>query len=112
IPLQPLVVASSGTVANRPVNSGLNQYDLRGPTSPTGTTLQHRGQGPFRGTLSAGSDLYASLTQNNAFSVSVFAETARRQVSVVADPDGTGRMIFQVIRDGSLLMTGRQTPAI
>jgi hypothetical protein len=112
---QPLVVSPSGPVANRSVTPGLNQYDLRGTTTKTGVGGKG-GVGPYRGTINAGSDLFASLSQTDQVSDSIFAETARRPMTVVNDPGtasapGTGRMAFQVLRDGSLIMTGRTTPS-
>jgi hypothetical protein len=79
---------------------GLNQYPDVGPN--VGNNSQ--GAGPLRGTLSAGSDLFGSLTQSDRVSDTIFAETARRPMSVTPGP-GTARQAFQVLRSGHLIMT-------
>lgn len=86
---------------------GLDQYTLAGRDIPTG-----RGNGPFRGFLNASNVLYGSLSLDDKLSVTVFAESARRQMSAVASPFGAvgsthARMAFQVLQDGSLVMTAR-----
>jgi hypothetical protein len=84
--------------------AGLDQYQVMGPAGTTG----NRGQstGPFRGTINAGSTVYASLTQNDQLAAVLFAETVRRPMDVVLTPDGT-RMAFQVLRNGDLILTRR-----
>ena len=109
IPSQKLIVDSAGSTPNQSTTTGLNQYDVLGVVS------NGKGQGPFRGTLTAGSVVFGSLTQNDQVAGVTFAESARRQMAVVDDPGtpntpGTGRMAFQVLRDGSLVLSGRSTP--
>ncbi len=86
--------------------AGLNQWSLEGSGSAKSSRQARNYLGPFRGTLNAGGDLYNSLTQSDQLSTTVFAETARRQMSFVTGA-GDSRMAFQVFRDGSLVMTGR-----
>src|SRR4051812_32320098 len=93
---------------------GLDQYKLLGK-DPVG--LGARFQGPSRGTINAGSNLYASEALRDLLGVTTFAETARRQMTVVnypgsANAPGTGRLAFQMLRDGSLVLTARVTPKL
>lgn len=70
------------------------------------------GLGGFRATLNATSVFYGSIAQSDHISTTVFAETARREMAVVKSPSTPqgaveGRMAFQVMRDGTLVMTAR-----
>jgi hypothetical protein len=82
---------------------GLDQYEVAGLATPR---ISGQGRGPFRGTINAGSIVFGSVAQSDTVSSSAFAETSRRRVSVVTSPGG-GRMVFQTLRDGSLVMTAR-----
>lgn len=92
---------------DRSINDGVDHYEV-------GTTPERRtsGFGPFRGAINATNVLYGSVSQSDHLSSTVFAETARRQMTVVPSPETPagwveGRIAFQVLRDGSLFMTGR-----
>lgn len=87
---------------------GLDQYEVAGARDPA---ISGQGRGLFRGTINASNVLYGSIAQNDALSTSVFAETARRQVSAIST-EGGGRMVFQVLRNGSLVMTSRPDGAL
>ena len=88
---------------------GLDLYEVAQENA--GIKNASQGRGAFRGSLNASSVLYTSLSQNDDLAVTVFAETARRQVSAV-NSDGGGRMVFQVLRNGSLVMTARPDGAL
>ncbi|MBL6704967.1 MAG: cadherin-like domain-containing protein, partial [Planctomycetaceae bacterium] len=88
---------------------GLDLYEVA--QENLGIKNASQGRGAFRGTLNAANVLYTSLSQNDDLAVTVFAETERRQVSVV-NSDGGGRMVFQVLRNGSLVMTARPDGAL
>ena len=103
----------SGVVQDDSKVDGLDQYPL---SRVTDGNLPTRGAGPFRGFLNAANTLYGSLSDvgaNDKLSVTVFAEAARRQMAVVtgsAPANGAlvqARMAFQVVRNGSLIMTAR-----
>lgn len=88
--------------------AGLDIYEVSGAGNPR---ISGQGRGPFRGTINAATIIYGSIAQSDAVTSTVLAETSRRQVSVV-DSDGGGRMVFQVVRDGSLIMTSRPDGAL
>jgi VCBS repeat-containing protein len=89
---------------------GIDQYEVAGGMDPS---VAQRGIGPFRGFLSAGQILFGTITQTEELSTTVFAETARRQMASVVSPTQLpagvvrGRMAFQVLRDGRVILTGR-----
>ena len=87
---------------------GLDQYEVAGNRDGR---ITGQGRGLFRGAINASNVLYGSISQNDAISSTIFAETARRQVSVVNTPGG-GRMVFQTLRNGSLVMTARPDGAL
>ncbi len=118
IPLQPTQLTATrdlsvtpGFTQDRSVTEGVDQYIVAAETERE-QNKSGGGQGPFRGALNATNVLYGSLAQSDYLSATIFAETARRQVSVVASPNTAlvlrGRMAFQVLSDGSLVMTGRR----
>lgn len=103
---------------------GVDQYQVIGINQIGGPGM---GSGPLRGVLNAANVLFGSISRHDSISASAFAETDRRQMSVVelptALPAGAlveGRMAFQVIRTestgtganitqtGALILTGRQ----
>ncbi|NQV23865.1 MAG: hypothetical protein HQ518_05800, partial [Rhodopirellula sp.] len=88
---------------------GLDLYEVAQENA--GIKNASQGRGAFRGALNAANVLYTSLSQNDDLAVTVFAESERRQVSVV-NSDGGGRMVFQVLRNGSLVMTARPDGAL
>ena len=88
---------------------GLDLYEVGGENP--GIRNASQGRGAFRGTLNASNVLYTSLSQNDDLALTVFAESTRRQVSTVNTPGG-GRMVFQVLRNGSLVMTARPDGAL
>lgn len=88
---------------------GLDLYEVAQENA--GIRNADQGRGAFRGSLNASNVLYTSLSQNDDLAVTVFAETARRQVAVV-NSDGGGRMVFQTLRNGSLVMTARPDGAL
>ncbi len=95
----PQLSAKGTTTLNSSQTPGVNEY------SDTGiNNFQKRGAGPFRGALSAGNNLYGSLTQNDQISVTTFAETDRRPMAAVVTPNGS-RYAFQTVRDGSVTPT-------
>lgn len=81
--------------------AGLDQYMLASAATPGGPNGL---AGPLRGTINAGSTLYASLSQSDQLGIALFAETARRPMDVVETPSGA-RMAFQVVRSGHLILT-------
>lgn len=92
------------------VGNAIDQY----PVSKPNQYFSNNGGGSFRGAINAANVVFGSLSQSDFISTTVFAETARRQMSVVADPTPLptgaiveGRMAFQVARNGSLIMTSR-----
>ncbi len=93
--------------------NGINQYNVTGGGSATGPPAHTSAAyvGPFRGALNAASVFYGSLTQSEAITTTIFAETERRQMSVVPGTAGA-RMAFQVIRSGDLIMTARSSGQI
>ncbi|EMI20349.1 hypothetical protein RMSM_02727 [Rhodopirellula maiorica SM1] len=104
---------SSAHQLDRSIRTGVDQYELAG-TNATNIFLDSRGPGAFRAALNASNVLYESLSQAEKLSVTVFAESTRRQMSAVASPlpAPTGaitqaRMAFQVLRNGSLVLTAR-----
>jgi hypothetical protein len=108
----PIPITLTSHVLQSPANTqsvsteaGLDQWTLKGSGS-TGQLYGGGFTGPFRGALNAGGTLYGSLTQSDQLSTTTFAETSRRQMSVVTGL-GDARMAFQVLRDGSLVLTGR-----
>ncbi len=93
---------------DRSSQDGIDHYEVA--VVPERRTLG--GAGPFRGALNATNVLYGSISQSDHISTTVFAETARRQLAVVNSPvtptgQLEGRLAFQVLRDGSLRLTGR-----
>jgi hypothetical protein len=84
---------------------GISQYNLA-PGAKTNTGRSQVYPGPFRATINAASVLYGSITQADVLTTTVFAETARQQMSVVTGIGGA-RMAFQVLRSGHLILTGR-----
>jgi hypothetical protein len=89
----------SSTIADTSSQRGLDQYLVVAPGVGAA-----RGSAPFRSTLSAGSTLYASMTQSDLLTSTVFAEMVRRPVAVVDGP-GDARRVFQVLRSGDIIMT-------
>jgi streptogramin lyase len=111
VPLSPSPAAQT----QRPdiaFQDGVDQYEVAGSQDTSSKAFQ-RGTGPFRGFLSAGQILFGTITQTEELSTTVFAETARRQMASVVSPtplpDGVvrGRMAFQILRDGRVILTGR-----
>ena len=107
INLEPINAAGSADLS---VGDAIDQY----PVSKPNQYFIDNGGGSFRGTFNAANVVYGSLSQSDYISTTIFAETARRQMSVVADPTALptgaiveGRMAFQVARNGSLIMTSR-----
>ena len=112
ITVEYLTPISAGLQLNRSTLPGADQFELAAPSGETDDST--RGQGAFRGALNATNVLFGSLAQADMISTTVFGETARRQMAVVESPatmpDGTlveGRMAFQVLRNGSVIMTHR-----
>lgn len=107
--IAPVGSNASGLVApeDRSNLGGLDQYLVRGPD----TGGANRGAGPFRGTFSAGNIAYGSLTMSDQIAGTIFAETSRREMSVIFDTAGT-RRAFQVLRDGRLILTERPAGAL
>ncbi|MFM9962986.1 MAG: hypothetical protein ACKV2Q_17395 [Planctomycetaceae bacterium] len=117
----PLTVLNLTTVpidaagsADGSTKDGIDQYAVSQPIVRAGGNSVS-GVGSFRGSLNAASVVYGSLAQSDNISSTIFAETARRQMSVVIDKTAMqpgaiveGRMAFQVARNGSLIMTGRE----
>ena len=94
--------------SDRSVGDGVDQYEV----AALPDRFENENHGPNRGFLNATNVLYGSISQSDHISTTVFAETARRQLAVVNSPSTPagaveGRMAFQVLRDGSLIMTGR-----
>lgn len=87
---------------DRSQTAGLDLYEV----ANTGPGVSAKGRGAFRGTFNATNVLYSSLAQNDDIGSTVFSETTRRRMSVVTSDNG-GRMAFQTMRNGSLLMTSR-----
>jgi hypothetical protein len=87
---------------------GLDIYEIAGAATDR---IPGQGRGPFRGTINAGTVVYGSIAQSDIISSSTFAETSRRRISTVTS-DGGGRMAFQTIRNGSLVMTVRDDGAL
>ncbi|WP_442509309.1 dockerin type I domain-containing protein [Novipirellula sp. SH528] len=92
---------------------GVDQYEVAAEALRRGN-----GEGPFRGALNAANTLYGSLAQSDHLSTTIFAESARRQMSVATKPEtpefatpagviSEARMAFQVLRNGSLVLTAR-----
>ncbi|MBC7820328.1 MAG: hypothetical protein IAG10_25880, partial [Planctomycetaceae bacterium] len=113
VPMTTLTATTTVQIASgsddRSQGDGFDQYEV------AQTSSKNRSDGPFRGFLNAANVVYGSLAQSDTVSTTVFAETARRQMSVVADPTALptgaiveGRMAFQVARNGSLIMTSRE----
>ena len=93
---------------DRATIGGLDQYLVR---TTTGSLAPGQGNGPFRGTLSAGEIVFTSLTQGDQISSTLFAEEARRETSIVVAPDGS-RKVFQTRRDGVVVLTERNAGSI
>ena len=107
INLEPINAAGSADLS---VGNAIDQY----PASAPNQYFNNNGNGSFRGAINAANVVFGSISQSDFISTTVFAETARRQMSVVADPTALptgaiieGRMAFQVARNGSLIMTSR-----
>ena len=90
--------------------AGVDQYEVAAKS----IRRPGEGQGTFRGAINAANVLFGTAAQSDHLSTTVFAETARRQMAVVASPMPLpagarlrGRMAFQVLSDGSLVMTAR-----
>ena len=88
--------------------SGVDQYAIAQPSH------RGRGEGAFRMLLTAENTLHTTLSQSDHFTVTVFAESSRRNVAVLASPfelpKGArigGRTALQVLRDGSVVLTAR-----
>lgn len=108
--VEPLDRRDDAFAVDRASLSGLDQYEISG----SDPNIPSRGRGLFRGAINAENTLYGSLAQSNLLSVTIFAESARRQMSAVASPLPSpagaitqARMAFQVIRDGSVILTAR-----
>ncbi len=107
---------TAGFSEDRATLSGFDQYEVSGTNN--NALIDTRGAGAFRGALNASNVLYSSLSQAETLSVTIFAESARRQMSVATKPDtpefatpagviSEARMAFQVLRNGSLVLTAR-----
>jgi hypothetical protein len=88
--------------------TGVDQYEVAAEV----IRGRNGNEGVFRGALNATNVLYGSIAQSDHLSTTVFAETSRRQMAVVPSPTAgnlaiRGRMAFQVLRDGSLILTAR-----
>ncbi|WP_442509308.1 Ig-like domain-containing protein [Novipirellula sp. SH528] len=88
---------------------GVDQYEVAAEALRRGN-----GEGPFRGALNAANTLYGSLSQSDSLSTTIFAESTRRQTAAVPSPLPSpagaitqARMAFQVLRNGSLVLTAR-----
>ncbi len=107
IPPPPL---NNSLLADRSIANGLDQYEIRNNPNANGG----QGSGVFRVTLNAANVLYGSLplpTGEDKVSASVYAETPRRQMSLVVGPDDA-RKAFQVLRDGSLVVTEKEENSV
>lgn len=109
ISLDPINAAGSADLS---VGNAIDQYPV---SKPNQYFVNNNGGGSFRGAINAANVVYGSLSQSDFISTTIFAETARRQMSVVADPTALptgaiveGRMAFQVARNGSLILTSRE----
>ena len=85
--------------------AGLDLYEVANTVANV-PLRQSQGRGAFRGTFNATNVLYASLALNDDITTTIFSDTSRRRMSVVDSPGG-GRMAFQTVRNGSLIMTSR-----
>lgn len=113
------VDATAGVAGTESVSAraGVNQYFLgagaiRRGDSNLDPNVLGAGAGPFRGAMNATNVMYGALSQSDHLSTTVFAETARRQMTAVASPTAgslslRGRMAFQTLRDGSVVLTAR-----
>jgi len=91
---------------------GVDQYVVGAPIIRRGGGADVQGAGPFRGAINATSVLYGAISQSDHLSTTVFAETARRQMVAIPSPTAgelplRGRMVFQTLRDGSVVLTAR-----
>ncbi len=93
---------------DRSQTDGVDQYEVAEPSH------RGRGDGAFRMVLSAENTLHSALAQSDHIAISVFAESNRRQVAALPSPfplpTGAivgGRVVLQVLRDGSVILTGR-----
>ncbi len=102
------VVSGDAITKDRSQASGVDQYEIAEPSH------RGRGEGAFRMVLTAENTLHATLSQSDDIAITLFAESNRRQLAVVASPFELpknarvgGRAALQVLRDGSVLLTAR-----
>ncbi len=107
--LDPISGSDPTRSQDRSQMDGVDQYEVASEALRRGN-----GQGPFRGALNAANTLYGSISQSDHLSTTIFAESARRQMSAVPSPLPSpagaitqARMAFQVLRNGSLVLTAR-----
>ncbi len=105
----PISGSDPARALDRSQATGIDQYEVA-----VEALRRDTGEGPFRGAINAANTVYGSIAQSDHLSVTIFAESARRQMSAVVSPLATpagaitqARMAFQVIRDGSLILTAR-----
>ena len=105
-------VIESPVKADRSPTTGIDHYEVAmGVTAAQGGLS---GRGLFRGTLDAENTLYGSISSSDYVASTIFAESNRRQLAVLASPFPLptsarvgGRVALQVLRDGSVVLTGR-----
>lgn len=107
---QPVVTATS--LDDRSSVPGVDVYEVAQPSTAGFGGAGQRGL--FRGALNAENTLYGSLANSDHVSASMVAESNRRRIAVVPSPftpptgsQLVGRAALQVLRDGSVVLTGR-----